>query len=320
LHIPVLWGFEEDLGLGINTMRQTKTGIFKGLASRFERNRLGELLVQRGRVSTEQLHNALKNQKGSGQTLGQILQAQGLVTKTQIRTTLFEQAAYRTIATCLTLFIGFSSFNMGSAKASSLNPRAHYSDSSMIQKVAYQPKSQMVRPQQAAPSNKLFGSREVASKDISAFTKWTSILGRMDNVSFDASKTAQFRNMGFDAKVNAVNNYVNQVRYIEDKHNFGKSDYWATPAEFFARGGDCEDFAIAKYAMLKQLGVPESKMRLAIVQDKVKNIPHAVLIVYTDNGPMLLDNQIKRTSQVASVNRYKPIYSINASGWWRHLG
>lgn len=301
-------------------MKHTKTGIFKGLASRFERNRLGELLVQRGRVSTTQLHEALKTQKGSGQTLGQILQAQGFVTKTQIRTTLFEQAAYRTIATCLTLFIGFSSFNVGSAKASSLNPRAQYGESSMIQKVAYQPQRQAVRPQQAAPSNKLFGTREVASNDISAFKKWTTILSRLDRVQFDHSKTAQFENMNMTEQVAAVNNYVNKVRYIEDKKNYGKTDYWAMPAEFFARGGDCEDFAIAKYAMLKQLGIPESKMRLAIVQDKIKNIPHAVLIVYTDNGPMLLDNQIKQTSQVASVNRYKPIYSINASGWWRHLG
>lgn len=301
-------------------MNKSKTGIFSGLASRFERNRLGELLVQRGRVSTTQLHDALKVQKGSGQTLGHILEAQGLVTRTQIRTTLFEQAAYRTVATCLTLFIGFSSFNVGTAKASSLKPRSQYSESSMIQKVAYQPQGQNIRPQKAMPSNKLFGTREIASKDISAFTKWTDILSKLDRVAFDTSKTAQFQNMGFNAKVNAVNNYVNQVRYIEDKNNFGKSDYWAMPAEFFARGGDCEDFAIAKYAMLKQLGVPEDKMRLAIVQDKIKNIPHAVLIVYTNDGPMLLDNQIKRTSQVASVNRYKPIYSINASGWWRHLG
>ena len=177
--------------------------------------------------------------------------------------------------------------------------------------------TQTIRPD--VQSHKLFGTREVASRDISAFTKWTDILNKLDRVSFNDVQTAQFKNMPLSAKVSAVNEYVNKTRYIEDKKNFGKSDYWATPAEFFARGGDCEDFAIAKYAMLKELGVLESQMRLAIVQDKIKNIPHAVLIVYTDQGPMLLDNQIKRTSQVASVDRYKPIYSINANGWWRHI-
>ena len=297
--------------------QHTQKGFFSTLAARFERNRLGELLVQRGRLTPDQLRDALRDQKGSGLTLGELLRERGLVTNTQIRSTLFEQTAYRTVATCLTVFIGLTSFNVGAAKASSLNPRVQFQQNAMIQKVAYQP--QAVSPQ-SQKDTRLFGTREVASRDISAFKKWTSLLPKLDRVSFDQSKTAQFQGMSMDAQVNAVNNYVNKVRYIEDSKNFGKSDYWATPAEFFARGGDCEDFAIAKYAMLKQLGVPENKMRLAIVQDKIKNIPHAVLIVYTQNGPMLLDNQIKQTSEVASINRYKPIYSINAEGWWRHLG
>lgn len=305
-------------------MSHNKTGIFSGLASRFERNRLGELLVRRGVLSTTDLHRVLRTQKGSGQTLGQILRAEGLVTKTQIRTTLLEQAAYRAVAACLTVFIGVSSFNIGSAKASSMNMRMGYgSNNASVQKVAYQPQGQYsTQPtyNNKKQSNALFGTREIASTDITPFKKWTTILSRLNRTQFDDTRTAQFRNMDMSAQVNAVNHYVNQVRYIEDQKNFGKSDYWATPSEFFARGGDCEDFAIAKYAMLKQLGVPEHKMRLAVVQDKIKNIPHAVLIVYTDNGPVLLDNQIKRTAEVASVDRYKPIYSINASGWWRHVG
>lgn len=294
------------------TDRTQKQGFFTALASRFERNRLGELLVQRGRLTPEQLRNVLTEQKNSGKALGELLAERGLVTKTQIRTTLFEQSAYRTVAACLTLFIGLTSFNVGSAQA-----RTQFQQNAMIHNVAYQPQGAV---RQHSQNQQLFGTREVASRDISAFKKWTGILSKLDRVSFDNSKTSQFRGLSMEAQVKAVNSYVNKVRYIEDKKNFGKSDYWATPAEFFAKGGDCEDFAIAKYAMLKQLGVPESQMRLAIVQDKIKNIPHAVLIVYTDNGPMLLDNQIKRAAEVASVNRYKPIYSINADGWWRHLG
>lgn len=299
-----------------------KKGIFMGLVSRFERNRLGELLVQRGRLTPAQLREALHAQKDSGETLGRILQSRGLVTHVQIRTTLLEQTAYRAIAACLTVFIGVASFHGGSAKASSLNPRVQFqqqpAQQNLLQKVAYQPKIQSVKPLESYPQ--LFGTREVASKDISAFKKWTDILTRLDKVSFDTSKTMQFRGLPLAAKVAAVNDYVNKVRYIEDKKNYGKTDYWATPDEFFARGGDCEDFAIAKYAMLKELGVPETRMRLAIVQDKIKNIPHAVLIVYTDNGALLLDNQIKGTTRVASIDRYQPIYSINAGGWWRHLG
>jgi len=283
------------------------------LALRIKRNRLGELLVQNGKLTPEQLQALLKEQNKTGNSLGELACNQGLITKFDIRKSLFEQTAYRTIATCLTLFIGMSAIGASSASA-----KSQFAQTSMIHKAAYGGQNHLNALKQA-PSQKLFGTREVASKDISAFKKWTGILSRLDKISFNDSKLQQFEGMSLSSKVVAVNEYVNKFRYIEDKNNFGKSDYWATPTEFFARGGDCEDFAIAKYALLKESGVPESKMRLAIVQDKIKNIPHAVLIVYTDNGPMLLDNQMKTTKQVASVDRYKPIYSINASGWWRHL-
>lgn len=294
-----------------------KAGFFSHIRSRFERNRLGELLVQNGRLTPDQLRFVLKEQKKSGKTLGVVAQELGLVSKGQIRRTLFEQMAYRGIAASLTLILGLGSFGMiSSAKASPNSVKNQYNQE-MIHKASYGGLDQNI----AKPDNpsQLFGSREVASSDISPFTKWTGVLKKLNRVSFKSGDTEKFRSMPLAKKVSAVNDYVNEVRYIEDKNNFGQSDYWATPAEFFARGGDCEDFAIAKYAILRELGVPESQMRLAIVQDKIKNIPHAILIVYTDTGPMMLDNQIKRASHASRINRYKPIYSINAEGWWRHL-
>jgi len=294
-------------------------GVFSAILARFERNRLGELLVLRGYLTSAQLHQALREQQTSGQILGAVLYDKGWVSKGQIRTTLLEQTAYRAVAACFTVFISITSFSAGSARASSVSPKTSptAAQGQLSQDVAYLPQG-LVQP--SVVYQKLFGSREVASHDISAFKKWTDVLGRMDNVSFSTETLAPYKNMSMLDVISAVNNYVNQYRYIEDQVNYGQSDYWATPAEFFARGGgDCEDFAIAKYAMLRSLGVPENHMRLAIVQDKIKNIPHAVLIVYTDNGSLLLDNQIKDARQTASVDRYKPIYSINSRSWWRHI-
>ena len=57
-----------------------------------------------------------------------------------------------------------------------------------------------------------------------------------------------------------------------------------------------------------------------IVQDKVKNIPHAILLVYTAEGVYVLDNQDKRTLQSEKVTRYQPIFSINSANWWLHRG
>ena len=59
-------------------------------------------------------------------------------------------------------------------------------------------------------------------------------------------------------------------------------------------------------------------VRIAIVQDLQKNIPHAVLVVYTDQGSMILDNQIKTAIDSNRVSHYKPIFSINQNAWWLH--
>ena len=126
------------------------------------------------------------------------------------------------------------------------------------------------------------------------------------------------RGLPIDAQARRVNDLMNSVQYISDKRNWGRSDYWATPIEFLERGGDCEDFAIAKYAALRALGVPDSRMRVAIVKDTQKNIAHAVLIVYGEDGPLILDNQIKTVRADNSIRHYKPIYSINRTAWWLH--
>jgi predicted transglutaminase-like cysteine proteinase len=120
-------------------------------------------------------------------------------------------------------------------------------------------------------------------------------------------------------QVSAVNRIMNSKPYVEDNRNWGKSDYWATPVEFMSRGGDCEDFAIAKYVALRALGVPVEQMRVAVVMDQTINQHHAILIVYDrDNTAYVLDNQIKRVRELSSVKRYKPIFSINQASWWLH--
>lgn len=292
-------------------------GFFQKIYNGFSKNRIGEVLVQRGHLDDVQLNDVLQYQTQTGLSFGEAAVALNFITKSHLRTSLFQQTAYRAIVAAVGIFISFSSIS-SSSKAADFDSKSQFTQQAQIYKASYGGMdASKLYQNQAQP--KLFGTKEIASNDISAFKKWTTVLNRLDNISFQDEKLSRFENMGLSSKVVAVNEYVNQFRYIEDKNNFGKSDYWATPTEFFAKGGDCEDFAIAKYAILKQLGVPEHKMRLAIVHDKIKKIPHAVLIVYTDNGPMLLDNQLKTTRQVASVDRYKPIYSINANGWWRHV-
>ncbi|MDT8311168.1 MAG: transglutaminase-like cysteine peptidase, partial [Methylophaga sp.] len=69
-------------------------------------------------------------------------------------------------------------------------------------------------------------------------------------------------------KLEAVNRFFNSnVLFIDDIKLWEQEDYWATPAEMLAIGaGDCEDFSIAKYFTLKDLGVDEDKLRLTYVK------------------------------------------------------
>ncbi len=127
-----------------------------------------------------------------------------------------------------------------------------------------------------------------------------------------------FKDMDDNSKIEAVNELINKRPYIADKDNWGKSDYWATPIEFLKKGGDCEDFAIAKYYSLRLLGIPAHKMELHIVKDtsKTPEVAHAILIVETNLGETILDNQVDalRMAGTEDVAHYKPIARVDVAG------
>ena len=82
-------------------------------------------------------------------------------------------------------------------------------------------------------------------------------------------------------KLNVVNRWVNGIKYKSDKQVYGVSDYWATLYEFVGKnGGDCEDYTIAKYYILKELGVDPKRMKFTYViykDRRGKKISHMVL-------------------------------------------
>ncbi|MEZ5669026.1 MAG: transglutaminase-like cysteine peptidase [Alphaproteobacteria bacterium] len=120
------------------------------------------------------------------------------------------------------------------------------------------------------------------------------------------------------SQIEQVNRYINQIDYVEDHTNWGVEDYWETPAQFFTRAGDCEDYAIAKYLTLRSLGVPIEQMRIVVLMDTNLGIGHAILAVYTDSDVLVLDNQIPQVVSESSIHHYQPVYSLNERNWWRH--
>jgi len=116
----------------------------------------------------------------------------------------------------------------------------------------------------------------------------------------------------------AVNTYMNRAPYIIDPVNWNLPDYWATPNEFFLKDGDCEDYAISKYVTLKRLGWPLDSMRIVVLRDENLRVAHAVLSVQWQGESYILDNQVDRVMPHMKILHYRPVYSINETGWWLH--
>ncbi|WP_237067306.1 transglutaminase-like cysteine peptidase [Microbulbifer guangxiensis] len=120
-------------------------------------------------------------------------------------------------------------------------------------------------------------------------------------------------------RLKRVNRFLNQVPFVEDAAHWGVEDYWATPVEFVAsRGGDCEDFAIAKLFTLQALELPTSQLRLMYVNALELNQAHMVLLYtpYPGAMPLVLDNLTSTVVPATQRKDLQPVYSFNSSGLW----
>ena len=105
-----------------------------------------------------------------------------------------------------------------------------------------------------AYGNPLLERRQISHRDLGAFDQWTGILARYewqhtaaragcsDNSTCSSAQweglLSALKDAPFAVKLEEVNRFFNTVAYVSDEENYG-SDYWQTPYEFMARGGDC---------------------------------------------------------------------------------
>jgi len=120
-------------------------------------------------------------------------------------------------------------------------------------------------------------------------------------------------------KLRTVNNFFNQMEFVSDIDHWGTEDYWATPLQMLSsNGGDCEDFSIAKYFTLRELGIPAKRMRLTYVKALKLNQAHMVLTYYPspDADPLILDNLTDEIKSATRRTDLLPVYSFNSKGLW----
>lgn len=172
-----------------------------------------------------------------------------------------------------------------------------------------------VRPAVSSDRPDIFNSVALSIGRSPLDKRWNQVSGA--GVGGNASAFADsLRNQAVLAKLEAVNGYVNaRVRFVDDRVQFGVADRWLAPSETLARGrGDCEDFALAKRAMLRAAGVPENDLYLVVLKDLSRRADHAVLVVRAAGRFLVLDNGTDRIVDSADVADYKPMLTFAANG------
>jgi predicted transglutaminase-like cysteine proteinase len=185
-----------------------------------------------------------------------------------------------------------------------------------------------------APMPGLFNTQENFRGDTSPFKQWTDMIGRA-NAEFTAAPAAcnsrrpecemnewmqlvaQLSALPLRDKIVRANAVLNSVPYVLSTRNWGRPMYWEAPLEFLAYGGQCQDYAIAKYMALR--GVPADLMRIVVLRATARGEDHAVLVVNVDGEALMLDNMRTGVISANAESSYRPYYSINEIGWWQHI-
>lgn len=109
--------------------------------------------------------------------------------------------------------------------------------------------------------------------------------------SYDWACATSARSVTIDADALAVARQINSrvnraVRPVSDLKQYRIEERWSLPTK---RGGDCEDYALAKKRDLIAAGFAPQSLLIAAVLDR-KGGSHAVLVLRTGAQDLVLDN------------------------------
>ena len=109
-----------------------------------------------------------------------------------------------------------------------------------------------------------------------------------------------------------INRAVNlAIRPASDWAQYGTADFWASPLQTLASGaGDCEDYAIVKYVVLRALGMAETDLRLMIVRDDKHQTEHAIVAVRDEQEWLILDNRMMFIVNAEDARYYNPLFVL----------
>lgn len=118
-------------------------------------------------------------------------------------------------------------------------------------------------------------------------------------------------------KLSHVNAFFNKILPQQDNAKYGIDDYWTTQKEFLIKGkGDCEDYVIAKYFTLLELGIPKDKLFLSVVRVKGRSTDHMVLLYFEDKNsvPLVMDNLSFKVIPITKRKKLIQKFAFNELG------
>jgi predicted transglutaminase-like cysteine proteinase len=118
------------------------------------------------------------------------------------------------------------------------------------------------------------------------------------------------------ARVGLINRAADlAVRPVSDEMQWGVADHWSDPFETLkSNRGDCEDYAILKYAALLEAGIPKDDVKIVILKNFFPNEDHAAVATRVDGQWLILDNRTLTLVRDTDVTRAIPEFVLDHEG------
>jgi predicted transglutaminase-like cysteine proteinase len=131
----------------------------------------------------------------------------------------------------------------------------------------------------------------------------------------DAARSREGR-----ARLGEINRAFNlSIKATSDLAQHGQVDVWSSPLATLERGGgDCEDYAIAKYVALRRADLAPDDLRIVIMHDTLRGEDHAVAAARLDGRWLMLDNRRMAMIADADIRNYRPTFVIGPHGVMRY--
>ena len=118
------------------------------------------------------------------------------------------------------------------------------------------------------------------------------------------------------ARVGLINRAADlAISPVSDEMQWGVADHWSDPFEtLLSNRGDCEDYAILKYAALLEAGIPKDDVKIVILKNFFPNENHAAVATRVDGQWLILDNRTLTLVRDTDVTRAIPEFVLDHEG------